>query len=148
MTRTTRSWYDFVGMKFVDAVNPTDDELHLWAADPNAMYPHEMPQDWDLVIADWDREALIVALASDDRCPQQEFFLRLLYMLAGECFRTLGGRANIPRLQMLLERLASSNSPAMRTFRARAMQLLKDPSSFDRDYWCGGLFRNDDSGNS
>jgi hypothetical protein len=123
-------------MRFEDVVNPTADELRKWAADPNAMYPDDMSQDFDLMVADWGRINLIVELASDSSCPNRTFFVGVLYLMAGDCVRTSGGTQDIPKLKELLQRLAQSDSPELQLFRSRALELLKDPSTFDYNLWC------------
>jgi hypothetical protein len=125
-------------MKFADAVNPTEAELREWAADPNARYPEEMPQDFDLIVADWSRVDLIAELAGDDSCPKQDFFLAVLYLMAGDCLRYPAGNVNIPNLRSLLARLENTASESLRLFRTRALELLADPSKFDYAMWCDG----------
>ena len=38
-------------MKFQNAFAPSEEELREWASDPDAEYPEEMSQDWDLILA-------------------------------------------------------------------------------------------------
>ena len=125
-------------MKFADVVNPTADELRQWASNPDAVYPDEIPQDWDLIVADWSRVVLIVELASDEACPNRDFFLAVLYLMAGDCVRTPGGEANIPDLRALLTRLEKTSSKPLALFRDRAAALFADPSKFEYDLWCNG----------
>jgi hypothetical protein len=125
-------------MKFADIVNPTEAELREWAADPEADYPEEMSQDWDLIVADWSRADLIAELAGDAACPTRGFFLAVLYLMAGDCVRTGAGNVNIPDLRTLLARLETTPSESLRLFRTRALALLTDPSKFNYSLWCGG----------
>ena len=125
-------------MKFADVVNPTEAELREWAADPNAHYPQEMSQDWDLIVADWPRVELIAELAGDDTCPTRGFFLAVLYLMAGDCVRNAAGNVNIPNLRTLLGRLQNTRSESLSLFRTRALALLDDPSKFDYSLWCDG----------
>jgi hypothetical protein len=130
-------------MKFANIANPTEAELREWAAIRNVRYPAEMPEDWDLIVGDWSRVDLIVELAADDRCPARTFFLAVLYLMAGDCVRTSGGRRNIPDLEALLARLEGTRSPRLQIFRSRALTLLADPSTFDYSLWCDGGLTND-----
>jgi hypothetical protein len=56
--------------------------------------------------------------------------------MAGDCVRTAEGTQDIPRLEELLQRLAQSQSRELQLFRSRAMDLLKDPATFDYNLWC------------
>jgi hypothetical protein len=88
------------------------------------------------MVADWGRIDVIVELASDRSCPSRAFFVGVLYLMAGDCVRTAGGARDIPKLEELLQRLAQSESHELRLFRSRAVELLKDPSTFDYNLWC------------
>jgi hypothetical protein len=124
-------------MRFADPLDPTADELRCWARDPHAACPDEMPQDWELIVADWKRIDVILELASGS-LPQQRWFLAVLYLLAGDCVRNERGSVNIPQLQTLLARLEDTDSEALSEFRERASELLADPSTFDYSLWCDG----------
>jgi hypothetical protein len=124
-------------MQFADPFDPTADELRRWASDPEAAYPNEMSQDWDLIVADWKRIDLIVELASDVS-PQRPWFLAVLYLMAGDCVRNEAGKINIPQLRALLDRLENTPTQSLRLFRKRALALLADPSSFNYSLWCDG----------
>jgi hypothetical protein len=125
-------------MTFADAANPTPEELRHWASDPEASYPDEISQDWDLIVAHWSRIDLIVELASDARCPNRGFFLVVLYLMAGDCVRNESGNQNIPQLRALITRLERPPSESLRLFRQRALELLDDPSKFDYQLCCDG----------
>lgn len=125
-------------MKFADIANPTEVELRNWAADPNADYPEEMSQDWDLIVADWSRVDLIAELAGDESCPMSRFFLAVLYLMAGDCVRNAAGNVNIPNLRSLLARLENTSSEPLRVFRKRTLALLADTSKFHYALWCDG----------
>jgi hypothetical protein len=125
-------------MTFADIVNPTPEELRRWAADPDADYPDEMSQDWDLIVADWSRIDVIVELASDPACPMRWFFVAVLYLMAGDCVRNEAGHQNTPHLNALVHRLESATSEPLILFRQRALGLLANPSTFDYKLWCDG----------
>ena len=79
-------------MSFRDALNPTDEELRQWAYTPDAGYPEEMSQDWDLCVTDFGRAPLLLQFAADSDCPNRGFFLSCLYLLVGAAFaRRLAG---------------------------------------------------------
>jgi hypothetical protein len=130
-------------MKFADAVNPTEAELREWAADPDADYPDEMSQDWDLIVADWSRVGVIVELAGDAACPTRGFFLAVLYLMAGDCVRTPAGGVNLRDLRALLARLENTPSEPLRLFCTRALALMADPSTFDYSLWATAGMRMD-----
>ena len=79
---------------FVDAVNPTDEEIARWAYIEGADYPPEMPQDWDLCVTQPRRADLLMQLACDERCPNRRFFFSCLYLLVGDAVRSQGNVAS------------------------------------------------------
>ncbi|HLP86188.1 MAG TPA: hypothetical protein VK157_17680 [Phycisphaerales bacterium] len=122
-------------MKFVNPFNPTETELRAWAADADAMYPDEMSQDWDLVVAAWERASLIVELAGDESCPQQQFFLLALEALATRCLRCTG-QTGEPCVREFLASLRGHPSPAIQLFREQTLAQL-DKASRDDLYYRG-----------
>ena len=127
-------------MRFIDVWNPTEAELREWAADPDPGNSEEMPQDWELAIAEWTHVDLITELAGDSSCPNRGFFLAVLYLMAGVCVRDRSGNSDIPHLRALLGRLEHTSSQPLGLFRARAEALLARPSTFDYSKWCGGEY--------
>ena len=91
-------------------------------------------QDWDFIVADWANIDIITELASGDS-PNQQWFLALLYLLAGECVRTEAGRQGLPHLQALLDRLEDTHVEALARFRRRALRLLAAPSTYEPSLW-------------
>ena len=51
-------------------LDPTPEDLRVWAYTPDAEYPDEMPEDWDLMVAQIKNAPLLLELACDLRCPQ------------------------------------------------------------------------------
>lgn len=129
---------------FTDPDDPSDAELRLWAYTPDAEEPS---QDFDLMLANTGRDALIVAFASDDACPSRDWFLAVLYLMVGDAVRTGFVTLSEPGVRALLARADAMDSARLRTWQARSLQLMRDPASFDYDDWCaGGLARRADAG--
>lgn len=124
--------------KLSDPLNPTADDLRLWAYTPDAHYPDEMSQDWDLCITDFGRAPLLLQFASDPVCPNRKFFLACLYLLAGDTVRTPAGNHLIPQLTEVL-RLVSPEAPKdIHLWVERTGHLLTHPESYDYDSWGWG----------
>jgi len=52
---------------FIDPINPTAEEIRVWAGAPGATEPS---QDWDLILESDARDDLYLELASDSSVPQ------------------------------------------------------------------------------
>lgn len=125
-------------------LDPTPEDLRLWAYTVDASYPDEMSQDWDLCVISFERAPLILELASDENCPNRGFFLSCLYTMAGDCVRTEAGRVDIPKLRSVLESVPAHADRRVRLWVQRTKQLLDDPESYDYDRWGWGDFARDE----
>ena len=125
-------------------MNPTPDDLRLWAYTPDAMYPDEMPQDWDLCITDFERAPLLLQFASDLACPNRKFFLRCLYTLVGDCIRTPAGHADILDLHKVLQLVTLDAPQDIQLWVRRTEHLLAHPETYDYDHWGWGDLAYDD----
>ena len=73
---------------FRDVVNTTPSEVRSWAS-KNYYLPD---QDWNVMIwLDDDLLPIFIELAQDEDCPNQIFFLELLYGRVGDAVRRRGG---------------------------------------------------------
>lgn len=130
-------------MSISDPYNPTPDEIRGWAFTVDAVEP---VQDWDLMLATSPYESLYLELASDYACPNQGYFLALLYLIVGDAVRTAFRNTSEGHLRGLLERSRSYKHPAVKAWRHRARELLKRPESFDYALWCAGGHAREDLG--
>ena len=107
--------------------------LRAWAYDAKARPPVE--QDWEIILSGFEPAALLLELASDDRCPKQRTFLRALYCRVGDSVRTRSVSAEDVELAR-----AGADSPGAfaRLWSARAMYLFEHPEAFHHGLWCGG----------
>lgn len=130
--------------KLTNPTDPTPEDLRLWAYTPEAEYPDEMPQDWDLCVISFERAPVILELASDESCPNRRFFLGCLYTMAGDCVRTDAGRRDIPRLRAVLSSVPNNPDPLIGLWLRRTQNLLEHPETYNYDSWSwGGLARDD-----
>jgi hypothetical protein len=127
-------------MLFEDALNPTEEELRKWAYTDGAKYPDEMPQDWDLCVAEFSRGLLLLRLASDVDCPKRKFFLSCLYLLVGECVRTSAGSAHVSDCARFLSRVEMPLPEDVAQWLSRSRELLRSPEQFNYNKWCWGGF--------
>lgn len=123
---------------FVDAVNPTDDEIVRWAFIEGAHYPPEMSQDWDLCVAEPARRELLLRLASDATCPNRKFFLSCLYLMVGDCVRSSGRTWNREEASAWLGTTQIQAPADVRRFFERAGDLVTGRTAFVYEQWCDG----------
>jgi len=123
---------------FVDAYNPTDEEVIRWAYVEGAYHPPEMEQDWELCVADPGRAELFVSLVSDTACPNRKFFLSCLYLMVGDAVRSNGAYWDLEVLAAWLGKDRPEPVSDVALFFQRAGHLLVDRNGFNYDSWCGG----------
>jgi hypothetical protein len=128
-----------------DPTDPTPEDLRLWAYTPDAEYPDEMPQDWDLCVISFERAPLLLEFAADAHCPNRHFFLACLYTLAGDCVRSQAGGRDIPRLRALLASIPADGDRLVSLWAQRTEYLLAHPESYDYNRWGWGDFAMNES---
>jgi len=131
--------------KLSNPINPTAEDLRLWAYTPDADYPDEMSQDWDLCVTSFERAPLLVQFASDPDCPNRKFLLSCLYILAGDSVRDPDDRSDVPRIQEILRLVAPDAPPDVLRWVQRTERLLARPETYDYNRWGWGYFAYDDS---
>lgn len=112
---------------FVDAVNPTPEEIRAWAYSG----AFEPMQDWDVILADRDNLELLLELAGDQACPARKYFLDSLYCLIGHSDRT------DPRLLRAAKVARTASDTWIATWGRRVGQAAEHPCEFNRADWCG-----------
>jgi len=124
---------------FADPWNPSSTEVRAWAYTVDAEAPCE---DWDLALAWAGHERDYLEFAADPNCPNQAFFLHVIYFMVGNAVRA--GYRNVPQpvVQGFVDLVANTRSKPLRLWRERSLRLLKNPAEFQYDAWCaGGLAR-------
>ena len=117
---------DSVAM-FHDEANPTDDENRRWAYS-DALEPM---QDFDIILGEPEHLPLLLDLVADAECPKRRFALDSLYCLVGHT------RLPNPAIAASVAASLSSADPWVRTWATRAAEVLANPTSRNRDEWCG-----------
>jgi hypothetical protein len=124
-----------------DPFNPSPDEIREWAYDADAVEPC---QDFDLILEWTQHEKAILECASDDRCPKQNFFLRVLYHIVGDAVRSNHHSKLRPILEGFINRGDEYPHPKIQRWQKRSRELMKQPDRFEYEAWCaGGFVRND-----
>ena len=124
-------------MKFVNPFCPTESELREWARDPEAEYPEEVSQDWDLMITDFETAPMLLKLANEDS-PNSQFFLACLYLLGGDCVRNGVNKVAVEKLKDILNLISTDAKPDVHLWKKRTLILLEKPKTFNYDDWCYG----------
>jgi hypothetical protein len=119
-----------------DPLDPTDAELHAWAASGD-LAPM---QDWDLIIAEPIRAPVLIDLAADGPAESREFFLHCLYLLVGDAVRSRFNTASKETVEDVLAgaETTAGESESIALWLARSRRLLEHPEEFEYDAWCGG----------
>lgn len=112
----------------------TGDELKAWAYSAN----ETMPPDFDLVVARAGNAELLLELAGDPGCPERDFCLHCLYVLAGDIVRGDFRDMSRHRLLQLVGKAQSSQDPRLSRWSSRTGELVERPESFEYDLWCDG----------
>ncbi len=123
--------------------NPTIDEIRVWAYDKN---PNYTEQDFELAVADIKFKDLILELANDDNCPNQKFFLSCAYLLIGDYVRVKYPSTTKGEIEDFLQQIKTyKNNKSFQLLYQRAIKLIKEPSSFNYELWCGGGYTYQDN---
>jgi hypothetical protein len=119
-----------------DPYNPIEEDIRAWASNSDSIEPE---QDWDLMLANIDRTDLYLELASDDGCPNADYFLSVLYLIVGDAVRTEFKTKNREEIEDLLNKAKKTYSKnCIHLWIQRSIELIKQPESFDYDDWCAG----------
>jgi hypothetical protein len=127
----------------VNPYDPSDDELRQWAYSGL----DEPIEDFDLMVAEWDRAPLLIELASS---PARDFVFRCLYLIVGDAVRTTFHTSSREQIKTML----AGAAPAAATDRGvgrwigESQRLLEHPERFDFDLWCDGGLAKRRSGGS
>ena len=124
-----------------DPWNPTADEIKAWAFSED-LWPE---QDWDLAVNDGRNDFLLIQLACDESCPKRDFFLHSIYFMVGDSVYSNAPVERIEELRELISKVPHEASSEIDKWRREAMDLLRDPSKFEYDYWCDYMFKKNNS---
>lgn len=124
-------------MKFANAFAPTEEELREWASDPDAEYPEEMSQDWDLILAEPSYASTLITLACEDS-PNRGFFLSCLYIISGDCIRTRVNELSINDVREAFKLIPEHAPEDVKLWKKRSDGLFNDPSLYNYDDWGWG----------
>ena len=117
--------------------NPLPDDIRRWAYTPNAKEP---VQDWDLLLSRIHQEDLFMELATDDACPNADYFLKVLYLIVGDAVRTNFRSHTKTHIENLLTKAETRfQKRCIYLWIRRSRQLMTDPKSFVYDEWCAGV---------
>lgn len=111
---------------------PEPESIREWAYDPDAIEP---VQDWDLVISHLPYDELYVELAADNTCPKWEYFMGLMYLIAGDAVRTGYRSESKERVEHLISCTESIPRHRFHLLRTRYREICSHPEKFDYDDW-------------
>ncbi len=128
---------------FANPVDPTSSELRAWAYNPDSVTAHNMPPEWDLLVAGDPLIGTLLDLALDPDCPARRFALHCLYIYAADAIRTKFRAHPKRRLRRLVEKAEDEGDELMVLWAHNTRMLLAVPDLFDYREWCeGGLVRH------
>lgn len=107
-------------------LEPTPAEIREWAYNAESREPQ---QDWDVSLARGATPETVEAFldgASDDACPQQTYFLHVLYLTLAEAHRrgTLALDAWRPQYGRFVDLAKNRAHPKIKEWRFKARRLL------------------------
>lgn len=117
-----------------DPWNPTTPEIREWAYSTDAVEPC---QDWDLALSWAQYVPVYIEFVADPRCPSRDYFLHVLYFMVGDAVRTEFRNTPRPIVEGWLEKHSEFLCAELSLWADRSWKLLRDPASFDYEYWCG-----------
>eukprot|EP01006_Ploeotia_vitrea_P005153 TRINITY_DN116470_c0_g1_i1.p1 TRINITY_DN116470_c0_g1~~TRINITY_DN116470_c0_g1_i1.p1 ORF type:complete len:134 (+),score=25.98 TRINITY_DN116470_c0_g1_i1:101-502(+) len=126
---------------FQSDFSPSEEELRHWAyVDQQTADDAEIEQDLDIFVAG-DFPDLVLELAADDTCTQQQFFLHCAYFVVGDhAKRKFKDRSGCKEF---LKKAKQYKHPKLDMLVGRAEQLMANPATFEYNKWClGGLANN------
>ena len=118
-----------------DPANPSAFEVEAWAYDAEAEWPH---QEWDLFLSWKVEEDLYLQLAADAKCPKQGFFRHLLHYIVGKAISSEYKTYSKINTEAFIQKGKRHKNKDIQQWAARAAELVRDPSRFEYDDWCGG----------
>ena len=120
----------------MEVTNPTVEEVRAWAYSGDD-WPHE---EWDLFLS-WTREVdLFIQLATDHKCPKQDFFLHMLYYIVGSTYGEPNKSDKLERIECYSEKGSDIKHGAIKAWRGNVHDLLKNRVKYNYDNWRGGVF--------
>ncbi|MDO6687501.1 MULTISPECIES: hypothetical protein [unclassified Agarivorans] len=120
----------------MEVTNPTIDEVKVWAYSKDD-WPHD---EWDLFLS-WTREIdLFIELATDYKCPKQDFFLHMLYYIVGSTYGEPAKSDKVERIKGYSDKGVGIKHGAIRLWRKNVDDLLNNKVSYSYDNWRGGVF--------
>lgn len=115
--------------------DPSTTEIKEWAFNKKAVEP---VQDWDLALS-WKREEdLYLDLASNEKCPKRQYFLKILYLIIGDAVRTDYKYLEKPIIEGFIKKGEKYKHSDIQLWVERSKYLIKNPSSFHYGMWCDG----------
>ena len=124
-------------MKFHNAFAPSEEELREWASAPDAEYPEEMSQDWDLILAEISYAPTLIKLACEES-PNRKFFLSCLYILSGDCVRAEVNNVVISKVRDSFNLIPDDAPDDIKLWQTRSDCLFNDPSLYNYNDWGWG----------
>lgn len=118
----------------IDPWNPTIEELQKWAFNGEDI----LVQDFELVVGRLAFADLILALAADDNCAMQSFFLHCAYFIIGNAIRSDFHTERKEDVIAFIGKAEASGNAYLLTFAQQAKELMQDHTKFDYHQWCYG----------
>ena len=97
-------------------------------------------EDWDLFIANGRCDEVILECARDGLCPNQEFALHCLYVIAGDVvFSSLDDQRKAS-VKKLADQIGDNDSPQLQRWKSDTASLYGGEVELEYDYWFNQMF--------
>lgn len=122
-------------MRFINGLDPTEEELRKWAYDSQA---HAPVQDWELVLS-WgmsrERFQQVIQFAADPNCPQAAFFLDVLFQWVSVIAKSQDYEIVRTHYDTWLQDVRGIRDKRVKEWRHKAGLLFQGQRQFDYDAW-------------
>ena len=120
------------------ASKPSYSEIRAWAFSKEDWPDSE----WPLFLA-WSKQIdLFIELASDHKCPEQDFFRFMLYYLVGYHYKMPSKAETNEEIQFLISKGQGVNHGDIRRWVKRSEALIQAKTIYNYDDWRGGVLAN------
>lgn len=97
-------------------------------------------QDWDLFVANGQCDMVVLECARDSQCPNQEFALHCLYVIAGDVVSASLDQQRKATVLELANQVSSSDSPELQRWITDTVSLFGGEVELAYDYWFNRVF--------
>ena len=97
-------------------------------------------QDWDLFVANGLCDEVVLDCARDTQCPNQDFALHCLYVIAGDVVYSSLDEQRKAAVVDLANQISDNDSALLQHWRSDVKNLFSGEVELEYDYWFNKMF--------